>query len=406
MNLLSLKTILIVLVGIAVLLMVRPASAADSKPFLIGVTIPKSGGAAQFGPLIESGMNVAVAQINQNGGILGRKVELVVRDSASNAQRAVLAAKDLVEEQKVDFLFPEIVSGLALAVLPYTTENKIITITDASAPKIGDAAAYPYSFQFGDLANKRAPAMGSAIKKLGGKKVGILVGDNPGTIANGDQLAAELPAKFGMEVVGKKVFAVDAKDLTANLQALKDAGADTIAFDAPTRDGIRAVMTGMQTLGWSAKVVSGVAALSGDLKELVPEPVRGQFFAINYRVGTITGPTSPELQQFIDALKKSGPITNIAFPAIARDILYMVKWSYEKAAKEKGAATPDNVKAELESIGTAADYLPQYSFVLGNPHWTSTDHSTANVDYSKLWGLVRVSTPIDGRYEGEELIAQ
>jgi hypothetical protein len=44
--------------------------------------------------------------------------------------------------------------------------------------------------------------------------------------------------------------------------------------------------------------------------------------------------------------------------------------------------------------------------VLGNPHWTSTDHSTANVDYSKLWGLVRVSTPIDGRYEGEELIAQ
>jgi branched-chain amino acid transport system substrate-binding protein len=380
--------------------------AADTRAFVVGVTIPKSGPAAQFGPLVESGMVVAIKHINEEGGILGRKVELLVRDSASNPQRAVLAAKELVEEQKVDYLFPEIVSGLALAVLPYTTERKVLTITNASAPKIGDAKEFPYSFQYGDLASKRAPAMASAMKKLGGKRVGILVSTNPGNIATGEQLQAELPSKFGMQVAGYRTYDGNAKDLTAQLQALRDAGADIIAFDAAIRDSIRAVMTSIQTLGWNVQVVCGVAPLSGDLKELVPASVASQFRAINYRVGTRTGPSRPEFQQFVAELRKAGPISNIAFPAIARDILYMVKYSYDKAAKEKGGATADNVKAVLESIGSAKDFPARYSLVLGNPRWTPADHTAANVDYSKLWGLVRVSTPVDGVYEGEELVAE
>lgn len=382
------------------------AVAADNRPFVVGVTIPKSGAAAQFGPLVENGMRVAITHINEEGGILGRKVTLEVRDSGSNPQRAVLAAKELVEEAKVDFLFPEIVSGLALAVLPYTTEKKMITITNASAPQIGDAKQYPYSFQFGDLANRRAPAMASAMKKLGGKRVGILVSTNPGNIATGEQLQAELPSKFGMQVAGYRTYEGSAKDLTAQLQALKDGGADIIAFDAAIRDSIRAVMTSLQTLGWNVKVVCGVAPLSGDLKELVPAPMAANFHAINYRVGTRSGPNRPELVQFINELKKAGPINNIAFPAIARDILYMVKYSYDKAAKEKGSASADNVKAVLEGLGTAKDYPARYSLVLGNPRYNAGDHTAANVDYSKLWGLVRTSTPVDGQYEGEDLVSE
>ena len=382
------------------------AIGADNRPFVVGVTIPKSGPAAQFGPLVENGMRVALTHINEEGGINGRKVTLEVRDSATNPQRAVLAAKELVEEAKVDFLFPEIVSGLVLAVLPYTTEKKVLTITNGSAPQIGDAKQYPYSFQFGDLANRRAPAMAAAMKKLGGKRVGILVSTNPGNIATGEQLQAELAPKHGMQVAGYRTYDGNAKDLTAQLQALKDAGADIIAFDAAIRDSIRAVMTGIQTLGWNVRVVCGVAPLSGDLRELVPAPVANQFYAINYRVGTRSGPPKPELTQFINELKKAGPINNIAFPAIARAILYMVKYSYDKAAKEKGSASADNVKAVLEGLGTAKDYPARYSLVLGNPRYNAGDHTAANVDYSKLWGLVRTSTPVDGQYEGEDLVVE
>ena len=81
----------------------------------------------------------------------------------------------------------------------------------------------------------------------------------------------------------------------------------------------------------------------------------------------------------------------------------MVKWGAEKAAKMPGGINSDNMKASLEAIGTATDYPSSYSLVLGNPRWSKADHTTAGVDYTKLWGLVRPSTPVDGIYDGELL---
>jgi branched-chain amino acid transport system substrate-binding protein len=376
--------------------------AADDKPFRIGAVLPRTGPYSQFGDLVEQGMRVGVKRVNAMGGILGRKVELVFRDDASNPGRTVLAAKELLGEQQVDFLYPEIISPLVLAVLPYTTEQKALTITQGASPQVGDAAKFPYSFQYGDLALKRAPAMVAAMKKLGGQKVGILVSTNPATVAVGDALAADLPKRYGMQVAGYKQFTVDVKDLASQLQTLRDAGADIVAFDGPARDNVRVVMTGMQTLGWNAKVVSEPSNLFGDLTEQVPESVQKQYFSVNYRVGTRTGAASPPLDAFIKELKEIGPIQNLPFNAWAHDIVFLVKWAHETAKKEKGNTSGDALKAVLENIGNS-EYPSAYSLMLGNPRYTAKDHTTGQADYSKLWGLIHVSKPIDGRYEGEDL---
>lgn len=376
--------------------------AADEKPFRIGAVLPRTGPYSQFGDLVEQGMRVGVKRVNAMGGILGRKVELVFRDDASNPGRAVLAAKELLGEQQVDFLYPEIVSPLALAVLPYTTEQKALTITQGASPQIGDPTKFPYSFQLGDLALKRAPAMAAAMKKLGGHKVGILVSTNPATVVVGDTLAADLPKKYGMQVAGYKQFTVDVKDLAAQLQTLRDAGADIVAFDGPARDNVRVVMTGMQTLGWNAKVVSEPSNLFGDLTEQVPAPVQKQYFSVNYRVGTRTGAASPQLDALVKELKEIGPIQNLPFNAWAHDIVFLVKWAHETAKKEKGSTSGEALKAVLENIGHSS-YPAAYSLMLRNPRYTATDHTTGQADYAKLWGLIHVSTPVDGRYDGEDL---
>ncbi|MCK1513195.1 ABC transporter substrate-binding protein [Bradyrhizobium sp. 190] len=376
---------------------------AQGNPLVFGVILPQSGAASQYAGPIQTGLEVAQKQINDAGGIAGRKLEIVYRDSGSTAQRALLAARELVEERKVDILYPEAISGLTLAVLPYTSEKKILTITQGTAPKIGDAKEFPYSFQMGDVALKRAPAIAAGLRKVGGKKVGILVSTNPSNLANGEQLKSEIPAK-GMEVVGMKTFSPDAKDLGANLQSLRDAGADSIAFDSTSRESIRALMVGLQTLSWKAPVVSGNAALSGDLTSVVPTPVSGQFHAIFYRAGTrMGGSPNPDLQIFVSELRKLGPIPNFGFSLGARDLVYTIKWGVEKAAKMPGGINSDNIKAAFESIGTATDYSATNSLALGNPAWTKADHTSSNADYSKFWGLVRTSAAVDGMYEGEEL---
>lgn len=377
------------------------AQAPAGKPFQFGAVLPLSGLFSQTGKITEQGIATAVRLINAEGGILGRHVDFVTRDDGSNPQRAVLAARELVEEQKVDFLYPELVGANALAILPYTSERKFITMTNSSSPRIGDPKAFPYNFQLGDSSVKRAPSMLAALKKLGGTRIGILVANNPGTLATSEQLTKEA-GQWGLQIAAQRVFPMDSKDLTSQMQGLRDAGADIIALDTASREGIPVAMTALQTLGWKARVVSGLAALSGDLKELVPASVQSQFYSMNYRVGTRIGPLKAEQQRFIAEAKKIAPIVGLSLMAAAYDITYMVKWGFEKAVKTSGRSDADAVKAAFENI-TNSDYPAERSLVLGNPRWRSDDHTSMNADYSKMWALVRVSTPVDGMYEGEAL---
>ena len=380
---------------------IAPALAQADKPFRIGVVLSRSGVYSQFGTLLEAALTVGVKDANDQGGILGRKVELVIRDSNSNPSRSLLAAKELVEEQKVDYLIPETISGNTLAILPYTTDKKMVTISTAGAPQVGDIEKYPYSFPLVDLATKRVPAMAAALKKLGGKKVGVLVGTNPVTVTIGDGLKNN-QAKLGIEVVDYKQFAADVKDLSAQLQGLRDAGADIVAFAGSAKDNLRVVMAGMQTIGWKAKVVGDPVTLNGDPTEQIPAAVQDQFFDVHYRVVVKTADPSPDRQKFVDELKKQGEIQNLGVSALFRDSILLAKWMFETSQKERGNIDNESLKATLESLN-GRDYPKSYGLLLGNPKYSPKDHSSENADYSKMWGLVKVSKPVDGIYEGEAL---
>ncbi|MGB5902343.1 MAG: ABC transporter substrate-binding protein [Xanthobacteraceae bacterium] len=377
-------------------------SHAADKPFVIGAVLPKTGLASQYGDFVSAGLTVGISQVNAAGGILGRQVQLLVRDDATNPGRALLAAKELVSEQRVDFLYPGVISGTTMAVLPFTTANKIVTLSNGASPQIGDAAKFPYSFQLADLATKRIAPMAAAMKRLGGTKVGILVSTNPPQVALGDGLAAELPQTYGLPVVGYKQHSGDAKDLTPQLQSLREAGADIIAFSTVAREGVRVVMLGLQTLGWKAKVVGEPAALYGDLTEQVPSAVHDQFFAVNYRIGTQLKTSSPARDQLIGELRKVGPIQNLAISSVARDVVHLFAWTCKTSQAKTGGIGAEALKATLESIGTS-DLPSDVSLVMGNPNFSRETHTTGNADYRNLWGLVRVSKPVDGAYEGEAL---
>lgn len=373
-------------------------------PLRYGAVVPKTGPYAAYGRFVETGLMATMKQLNESGGILNRKVELVIRDDASNPGRALLAAQDLVENQKVDFLMPEIVSGLVLGILPYTTSRKIITVTGAVAPKIGDPSAFPYSFQCAaGNADTIWPAMATAMKRLGGKKVGILMSTNPSMTALTEGLVKNLQKRYGMEVVANLTFSAEAHDLTPQLQRLKDAGADIIAFSSPARENVRTIMTGLQTLNWNVMVVSEVSPLSGDLTAQIPAPVQSRFQAVNYRVGTRSGVPSRGLATFIAGLRELGPIDNLAVSVLTREAVLIAKWGYETAQREAGNIDPDTVKRILETLSTRSDYPADYSYTVGNPRYTPTDHTLKNANFTNLWGLIRTSAPVDGRYEGIDL---
>ncbi len=85
------------------LLMSTPALAVE--PIKIGLVAALSGQSAKSGEALTRGLTIAIEEINADGGILGRPVELIRRDDESNPAKGMLAARELVQREKVTVLF-------------------------------------------------------------------------------------------------------------------------------------------------------------------------------------------------------------------------------------------------------------------------------------------------------------
>ena len=105
-----------------------PLTARAADAIKIGFPIPLSGPTATYGVPILKGAEMAVAEINAKGGVLGRKLELLSRDSKANADEAVRLARELIIKDKVDFLAGTLTSAEAPAVSTVAKENKIVFV--------------------------------------------------------------------------------------------------------------------------------------------------------------------------------------------------------------------------------------------------------------------------------------
>jgi len=126
-----------------------PVVARAEDTIKIGFPIPLSGPTAVYGKPILAGAELAVSQINAAGGVLGRKLELVSRDSKANADEAVRLARELIIKDSVDFLAGTLTSAEAPAVSTVAKENKIVFVAPtAKSTLLTDAQhIHPYIFR-------------------------------------------------------------------------------------------------------------------------------------------------------------------------------------------------------------------------------------------------------------------
>ncbi|HLY46615.1 MAG TPA: ABC transporter substrate-binding protein [Stellaceae bacterium] len=105
-----------------------PLAATAADTIKIGFPIPLSGPTAVYGEPILKGAELAVSEINAKGGVLGRKLELLSRDSKASADEAVRLARELIIKNGVDFLAGTLTSAEAPAVSTVAKENKIVFV--------------------------------------------------------------------------------------------------------------------------------------------------------------------------------------------------------------------------------------------------------------------------------------
>jgi branched-chain amino acid transport system substrate-binding protein len=102
-----------------------PCSSQAAEPIKVGLVTALSGQSARAGEALTRGLAIAIDEINAKGGILGRQVELVRRDDEANPAKGVIAARELVQREKVAVLFGGLDTPVALAIVPFTNGAKV-----------------------------------------------------------------------------------------------------------------------------------------------------------------------------------------------------------------------------------------------------------------------------------------
>ncbi|HJU15147.1 MAG TPA: ABC transporter substrate-binding protein [Stellaceae bacterium] len=179
------------LVGLAAALAALvPMGALAAGPIKIGFPIPMSGPTAVYGIPVLKGAQLAVQEINAKGGVLGRKLEILPRDSKANADEAVRLSRELIIKDNVDFLVGTLTSAEAPAVSTVAKENKIVFIAPTSKSTILTDAQHINPYIFRVSSNTDVEGLAGAILMARWKNVKTVATIAPDYAYGRDSIAA------------------------------------------------------------------------------------------------------------------------------------------------------------------------------------------------------------------------
>lgn len=349
----------------------------------IGVNLELSGGVAAYGNAEKNGVELAVEQINADGGILGKKVKLVVKDNKSDNNEAATVAANLVTNDKVVAVVGPATSGAMKTVIPNMTKAKVPVITPSATDdsvtlqgkKVQDyvfRSCFQDSFQGIILAKY-------ATENLKADKVAILA-DNSSDYAIG--LTKAFKSEYKGDIVFEENFTQDDKDFQAILTKLK--GKDFDAIYVPgyyTQAGL--IIKQARELGIDKPIIG--ADGFGDEKMVQTAGaanVNNVFYSAHF---STQAPANDKVQPFIDAYKKKYNEEPSAFNALAYDSVYMIKQAIEdqksadSAAITKGLANLKDFEGVTGSITMDKNHNPEKSLVvLGLTGGKETSADTIN----------------------------
>lgn len=224
------KKIAVVLVSTAVMLWLSPA-AAQPTTIKIGAIFPLTGGSSDMGTSARMGAQVAVDQINHEmGGLLGRKVQLVVRDDAANPDTGLKHAQDLVLQEKVTATVGFCNSGVAMKALDVFQTNKHpLLVTCATGSAITGKYPAGESFIFRTAARDQLQSQFLVDEIVARKlsKIALLVDESGYGDAGLKDLEAALQ-KVGLKAHRVLRFKVGVTTLLNEVKQLKESGADAL----------------------------------------------------------------------------------------------------------------------------------------------------------------------------------
>lgn len=326
---------------VALAAMAGAAGAQAQEPIKLGLVAAMSGQSAKSGEAIVRGLSVALDEINAAGGLLGRKVQLIVRDDESNPAKGVVAARELVQREKVAAMFGGLDTPVSLAIVPFANQAKVpfMGVWAAGTPITRNGAAENYVFRVSAVDELVDIALVDyAVKKYASKKPGMILVNNSWGESNEVGLKAALAAK-SMTAAGIEKFEGSDVDVVPQLSRLKAAGADALFLVGNVGPSAQVVKS-LDRMSWDVPIVSHWGPSGGRFTELAGPSAEKVHFIQTF---SFSGKLSAKGQGVLDALKKKYPeiqtladVTPAVGIANAYDAMHLTALAIAKAGSTDG----------------------------------------------------------------------
>ena len=306
------------------------AASADGE-FVIGGSGPLTGGAAIYGIAVQRGGQIAVDEINAEGGINGHQVKWVFEDDEHDAEKA-LNAYNTLKDQGLQMMVGTVTSGPCLAVVQETADDNMFEITPSGTTQ--DITANPNVFRmcFSDPAQGAKSAQYIGEHKLA-TKVGVIY-DSSDPYSQGIYESFDADAaNYGIEIVAAEAFTSDSKtDFKTQIQKMKDAGAELVFLPFYYTEAAL-VLQQAKELNYSP-IFFGCDGMDGilNLENFDTSLAEGLMLLTPFSADA----TDDLTVNFVTKYNEQYGETPIQFAADAYDCVYAIKYAAEKAG-----ITPD-----------------------------------------------------------------
>ncbi|GJD71893.1 ABC transporter substrate-binding protein [Methylobacterium goesingense] len=236
------------------ILLALAATGARADTIRIGVNEPLTGPFAASGTYVVNGAKIAADEINARGGLLGKKIELIVEDNKSNPTEAAAVAEKLITSDKTPVLMGAWGSSLTLAVMPKLIDYAVPMLVETSSSGKITTSGNPFVFRISPPSALEAETFAPMVAKLGMKKADFLVLNNDfgrGAAADFGKMLKDKGVQVGLV----ETMDQGAQDMSAQLSKLKASDSDTIMITSAV-DQLVLLFKQMAALGLKKRVIT------------------------------------------------------------------------------------------------------------------------------------------------------
>jgi branched-chain amino acid transport system substrate-binding protein len=261
----------------AVLASFAPGAAQAQSEFKVGFVLSQIGPLAELAKTYLDGAEVGVAMVNDTGGIGGLKVRLIACDAQGQEPQAVICAKKLINDDKVNLMIGATGTPQTMAIIP-TVESAGVPLFGMGAGRVIWEPVKKWVFKSFPSNDDQIPAELNYAKKKGWNRVALLT-DNTSFGKDTVEMTREVVKKNGMELVAEESYAPSDTDITAQVTRVRAANPDVVLNLAGTIPlGILVAKKATQ-LGMKTPLVQGMNFVVENYPSMVPQAIDQSYFA-------------------------------------------------------------------------------------------------------------------------------